>query len=386
MGAEEDDFEFGKSATDVDAAKGADDDPKEEKEEKEPEEKAKEEKSEMKSNDDDFSDDEPAKKEEEKKEEPAKKEEEKKEEEKEEDFFAGDDEPVKTEANPTFDVKDLAKDFEIEAEDINEFKTKLTEKIEKSKQEFKIDSLTPDAQSLVKHLNENGGKVDDFFTNPEIIQLQSVIAMDAEDKAIYVTSLTYQNGKEKLSPEDAQEKAEADIKALSTRQIKDLADQVDENAKGMIKASVDKIVGERDKIVEKQRLADAERVKQEVKKIESYVTDQADFLGLKLSDKAKASIVQDIRTGKFDQIANTDPVKAKFTAYMFNKYGEKLNDTIKTKLSDANRKGYNAALDKSLEALHKTKGEAQGKNVARQAQNKGTAKNFESWAGEFSDE
>jgi hypothetical protein len=383
MVTEDDDFEFGKTVV---AEKETGGDPPAEVEDTPEPEKEK---------GDDFSDDiDDIEKEEEKKKEPEEKKEEEpaedkaKEEKKAEDevdFFA-DDEPVKEEVKPTFDVKDLAKEFEIEAEDVNDFKAKINEKIEKSKQEFKLDSLSPDAQAIVRHVNENGGTLDDFFTNPEIADLQGVIAMDAEDKAIYVTSLNYQSGKDKLSPEEAQEKAEEDIKALSTRQIKDIADKVDENARNMIKSSVDKIVGERAKIVEQQRQKEQVRVQQEIAKIEKYVTDQADFLGLPLTAKATANIVQDIRSGKFDEIANTDPVKAKFTAYMFNKYGDKLNDTIKSKLSEANRTGYNAAIDKSLETLHKTKEEAKGKNTARMTPSKGNAKNFEDWKGEFGDE
>ena len=383
MVTEDDDFEFGKTVV---AEKETGGDPPAEVEDTPEPEKEK---------GDDFSDDiDEVEKEEEKKKEPEEKKEEEpaedkaKEEKKAEDevdFFA-DDEPVKEEVKPTFDVKDLAKEFEIEAEDVNDFKAKINEKIEKSKQEFKLDSLSPDAQAIVRHVNENGGTLDDFFTNPEIADLQGVIAMDAEDKAIYVTSLNYQSGKDKLSPEEAQEKAEEDIKALSTRQIKDIADKVDENARNMIKSSVDKIVGERAKIVEQQRQKEQVRVQQEIAKIEKYVTDQADFLGLPLTAKATANIVQDIRSGKFDEIANTDPVKAKFTAYMFNKYGDKLNDTIKSKLSEANRTGYNAAIDKSLETLHKTKEEAKGKNTARMTPSKGNAKNFEDWKGEFGDE
>lgn len=386
MATEEDDFEFGKTSADVEtvvdesAEKGGGDPDPDKKGDDEPGDDFEED--EKKDSVEDKEPDHAGKKD-------AKKDDvvadEKNDEDKEVDFFA-DDEPAKDDVKPSFDVKDLAKEFEIEAEDINDFKTKINDKIEKSKQEFKTDSLSPDAQAIVKHVNENGGTLDDFFLNPEITDLQNVIAMDAEDKAIYVTSLNYQTGKDKLSPEEAQTKAEEDIKALSTRQIKDIADKVDENARNMIKSSVDKIVGEREKIVEQQRQKDQQRVQQEVAKIEKYVTDQADFLGLQLSEKAKANIVQDIRSGKFDEIANTDPVKAKFTAYMFNKYGNKLNETIKSKLSEANRTGYNAALDKGLETLHKTKEEAKGKNTARQTPSKGNAKNFEDWKGEFGDE
>lgn len=317
----------------------------------------------------------------EKEEEGEKKEEEKKE---GEDFFSSEFTQEEEKKPDAFDFKALANEFEIEAETKDDFKSKIAEKIEKAKQEFKIDNFSPDAQSVIKHLNENEGKIEDFFTNESIASLQSVLAMAPETKVLSVrVNELMSTG---LKQEEATERAEEEIADLATRELKDMADKIDQDAKKLISQEVVHIVGEREKIVQKQKEVQQQKLQKEVTTLKNYVSSQEEFMGIKLTPTAKQNIVREIETGVFDSIADKTPEASKFAAYMIAKFGSKIVDNFVNKSAEKNREGYNAATEKHVNALHKTKDEAQGKKIGRTSQPK-SGGNFESWDDSlFSDE
>jgi len=298
-----------------------------------------------------------------------------------EDLFASEFKEVNKDSESekgSFDLKSLATEFEVEAETPEQLKTAIKEKIESAKKEIKLDGYSPDAQSIIKHLNDNDGKIDDFFNNKEIVSLQSVVGLNPNEKVLYVrTNELIRSG---LSADKAAEQAEEELSELSTREIKDRADGIDNQAKELINVEVKKIVGDREALIAKERAKKEAVVKQEVDNLKNFVNSQDEFMGIKLSPVAKQNIVREIESGTFDEIANESPEKSKFTAYMLAKFGPKILDTYKKQASEQNRKGHNAAIDKSVSALHKTKDEAQSKKTGRQKSESGETKNFESWA------
>lgn len=262
-------------------------------------------------------------------------------------------------------LKKLAKDLDVDLEkddDPDEFKTKFSEKLEKSKSEFKLDGYSDDAKAVIKHLNENGGDLDSFFVNKQIAAMQSVLALDPETKFRNVrVSELMAEGKTKA---EAAETVEAEVKELSTREIKDYADDIDSQAKRLINDEVKKIVGD------KEIKAAAERARREAEavaergRLKSFIEKQDNFLGLGLTPEAKKLILRDIDNGTFDKVLNQNQEQIKFSSYMFSKYGSKIMKKIETSLSEQNRKGYNAATRKALDALHKTD---EGKGTQRKS-------------------
>lgn len=276
------------------------------------------------------------------------------------------------------DVKSFAMEFEVEAETPEEFKTKINEKIESAKQEFKLDGYTAEAQSIIRHLNENDGKIEEFFENPAITSLQSIVGLDAEKKVLSVrTNELIASG---LKADQAATQARGEVQELGTRELKDMADGIDVDAKKLIGEEVTKIVGDREKIASQERIKSEAKTKAEVETLKNFVNTQENFMGIELTPKAKAGIVREIESGAFDEIANKTPESSKFAAYMIAKFGSKILENYSNSASEQNRKGHNAAVDKATGALHKTKAGAQTKKTGKQAQESGETKNFESWA------
>lgn len=295
------------------------------------------------------------------------------------DFFAEDlGEGGAGQEDKGVDVKSFAMAFEVEAETQEELQTKLTEKIESAKKEVKLDGYTPDAQSIIKHLNDNDGKIEEFFENKTITSLQSVVGLDPDKKVLSVrTNELISSG---LKPEQAAVQAKEEVEELGTRQLKDMADQIDTDAKGLISQEVKKIVGDRELIASQERVKGEAKTKAEIDNLKNFVNTQENFMGIELTPKAKAGIVREIESGAFDEIANKTPESSKFAAYMIAKFGSKILENYSNSASEQNRKGHNAAIEKSTSALHKTKEGAQTKKTGKQAQESGESKNFDSWA------
>lgn len=282
-------------------------------------------------------------------------------------------------------LKKLASGLEIDLEkdDEEEFKTKIKEKLDKSRQEFNLDEYPEDAKKVIKHLKENGGKLEDFLNNKTISSLQGVVSLAPEDKVRQVRTTELRNAG--LAPAKAREQAEAEIEGMSSKELKNLADQIDEDAHKLISEEITKVVGDRKSMAEQDRIKANQRAEKEVREVKSYIETQKEFLGIPITDKAKQSIMKDIESGAFDDIANKAPAASKFAAYMFAKFGTKINDTLKKTALEQNRKGHNAATDRDLNALHKTKETVAQNGVGHQKANKGNSGKFEGFSSAFDD-
>lgn len=287
---------------------------------------------------------------------------------------------------PKTSFKPLASDLGIELENDTpeEFKAKINQKIESAKQEFKLDGYPDEAKSLIKHLKDNGGKVEDFLNNKDIISLQGVKNLDPEQKVLFVR--TNELTRSGLTQEKAQEQASLEVEEMSARDIKNRANEIDTEADGLISKEIKKITGDREAFVAKERDAVITKTKAEITQLKSYVSNQTEFFGIELSDKAKQGIIRDIETGAFDDIANKSPESSKFTAYMIAKFGKNIMDTLNKKSAEQNRTGYNAATEKSLNALHKTKETAQQKQAGHQKSKAGETGKFDGFSDAIGEE
>jgi hypothetical protein len=267
-------------------------------------------------------------------------------------------------------LKQIAKDFDLDLEndDEAEFKTKFSEKLDKSRQEFNLDNYSDEAKAVIKHLNDNGGDIDSFFSNPKIISMQSVLALDPEAKVRNVRiQEEIASGKTRA---DAVTSVDEELKSLGTRELKDIASDIDAQAKKLINDEVKKIVGDQEMRATQIRAQNEAKVKAEKINLKSFVEKQDNFLGLKLSPEAKKLILRDIDNGNFDKVVSSNPDQIKFSSYMFSKYGSKIMKKIDATMSEHNRKGYNAATRKQLDALHKTENEASRGRSGHSSQNR----------------
>ena len=373
---EEDDFDFGpgslktgKKEEESEESKDKDSKEEEKEEKEEKEEEKKEDKSKEKEDDknsDEVDDEDEAVKKEDKKEE--------KKDIEEEDLFA---EKESTEENKSRKrtLKEIGKKFDLDLtadDDDSEFEEKLADKLSKSRQEINLDGFSDDAKALIKHLNENKGDVESFFTNKNIIGLQSVLSLDPETKVrnVRVNELMG-SGKTKAQ---AVETVDNEFKEMSTREIKDMAEDIDQQAKKLIQNEVKKMVGDKELKAAAIREQEQAKVAADRSKLKGYIDKQDTFLGLKLSPEAKKAIVRDIENGEFDKLLSQNPEQQKFAAYMFGKHGAKILKKIDTTISESNRKGFNVATKKAVDALHKTDDEIAAKKTGHHAEKKQSAK------------
>ncbi|GAG05425.1 unnamed protein product, partial [marine sediment metagenome] len=147
--------------------------------------------------------------------------------------------------------------------------------------------------------------------------------------------------------------------------------------------------GDKETKMKTERETKATNVEKEKTILKTFIQGQEDFLGIKLTPKAKAQILSDLETGKFDELVEKTPEASRFFAYMTNKYGSKIMEDFSKNKKDAGREGYNAATDKQTSALHNDKKSAAGKSASGHQQGEeGTKKNFDTWQDEdlFSEE
>ena len=302
-------------------------------------------------------------------------------EESEEDLFAVPDEEAGDQGDENaVSYKPLAQEFEVELENDTkeELVKKVKEVIESSKQELNLEDYSEQARSLIKHLNENKGDVGKFLTNPTINEMQGILNMEPEDKVrmIRINEMV----KEGKTEEAAVEAYNEELNEMKVSDIRTMSDNIDKQATKLRDEEVTKITGDKEAdLKEKRKTADLQ-IEKEVEVLKNYINAQDEFLGLKLSQKAKAQILADLETGNFDSIVEKSPEASKFFAYMTGKYGPKIIENFSKSKSEANREGYNKATDKSTGALHNDKKSATGKAASgHQKGEEGEKKNFGTW-------
>ena len=284
---------------------------------------------------------------------------------------------------PTFSFKPLAKKygFELDDDTQEEFETKMDERVEKAKGEVDLSKFSADAQKIIKHLNENDGKLEDFFNNKAIIQLQGIIGMDPQTKVFTVRIQELQS--KGMNAAEARTKAEEEIGEMTKKEIREASDNINEDAGKLLNAEISKITDGRAEIAERKKNETAALTATETKQLKNLIDKQESFLGIKLSEKAKKAILADIETGEFDQIANKNKAVSKFNAYMLSKYGDKIMNKLNKTVAESSRKAHNDAVDKMTNQLHNTKDAAQRGSSGRNKADDSNKKNFSTWGDEL---
>jgi hypothetical protein len=167
---------------------------------------------------------------------------------------------------------------------------------------------------------------------------------------------------------------------MPAQEIVRIATKIDDDVNKMIAAEINEIVGESEQAVEKNQLEETKQVSKRRESLKNYVQEQDNFLGLKLSDKAKQTIAKDIETGKFEEVVDLSDDEIRFAAYMIKRQGSKIGERFVKELAERGREGYNKGISKSTDKLHKNKSEGQGTRTGHQ-ESSGEKKNFDNWGG-----
>jgi hypothetical protein len=282
-------------------------------------------------------------------------------------------------AEPGFSYKSFAKDnfdLDIENDNLLDFKTAINKKIDGAKQEFKIDTLAPEAQKLVKHLNENQGSLTDFLKNDKILSYYSFLSMDPEEQYRDVRSLQLENDN---TVEDIDEAIDKELEGMTAGQLTKLSNEYRSRVQSLINEEISVITTEKQKFIDIQRQKDQQQALNERENLVDLVKKTDELLGIKLTDKGKQVIIAEINNGRFDQIVDKDQGRAKLNAYFLAKYGDKLKQRMEKPLAEASRQGYNAATDKHQSQLQNTPAEVTAAASGRPAPADKGKHGFDAW-------
>jgi hypothetical protein len=279
-----------------------------------------------------------------------------------------------------YDYSEFSQDLGIEFEEGEDpkdkkiFLDKVKNRIESAKQEFNLSEFPEQTQNLIKYVSEHDGDVMKIFENENISRSQSVIGMSPEDKvSILIEADLRKSGTSDTEMSDAiQERLEK----YSTRELKDLADKINDNARNNIQSEINKIIGDQKVIAEKNQQKQIESQQLQRQKFEKTVDKTDSFLGLKLTDKVKSSIKRDLERGEIEKVTDIKDPETALNAYILKKHGAEIQKYLSSKMSEKSREGFNKASDKYTQRLHNTKDHAQGKKTGHTETNK-TAKGWD---------
>ncbi len=302
-----------------------------------------------------------------------------------EDFFADDEgKKVDDSGKDKFSYKPIAKEFGVELENDTqeELTKKVNEKLVASKLELNLEDYSEQARSLIKHLNDNKGDIGAFLTSPTVNEMQGILNMEPEDKVRMIRMNEMK--KEGKTEEQAITAYNEELDKMSVSEIRKMSDNIDKQAKGLRDQEIVKITGDKETQMKTERETKATKVEKEKTVLKTYIQAREDFLGLDLTPKARAQILSDLESGKFDELVEKAPEASRFFAYMTNKFGSKITENFSKGKKDANRAGYNAATDKSTGALHNDKKLAAGKSgTGHQKGEEGTKQNLDTWTDDL---
>lgn len=246
---------------------------------------------------------------------------------------------------PIVDYNEIAKEFEIELGNNKkeDFIQAIKSKIQESTTKVELDLSKYDdyTQKAIKFIDK-GGKVSDLI-NP-LSEYYKFLAMSPEDKVR--ASLINQGIKEDEIDEkllDLQDKGKFESTVENINQsvnnaiLKKQEDLINEENNRKID------LDNKDHVLTKQ---ENEKLIESVKKIDT-------FMGLKVSDELRNSVIQRIENGSFhDDLNNPD---ATIRAYLNVKLGSTIISRFEKRLEQEKKESYNAGLAKGKEGLHETR-------------------------------
>lgn len=279
----------------------------------------------------------------------------------------------------------LGLDFgDVEEVDEDTFTQKYNEKIESAKQEFKLDKYSEPAQKLIEYLNQEDADPFEFFNNNTITNINSLMSLSPDDKYRQVRSEELRQNKPTDDDRSVDEIIDSELENMSTRQVKDWADNVNSELKKIRQDEQTKLLGDFDNRL-KQSKEEAE--KQLQKRNETYVsilTNTENMFGLPLGENARNYIKREIENGNVEKFRSQLTEQQVLDAYLFSKYGNKVIDNYKKQIEKSGAENYNKGIDKMKGKYHDESnvGSFSGKRGKQKVDRVGK---FSSWGDEIND-
>lgn len=231
-------------------------------------------------------------------------------------------------------------DIEITDNNADALKSAYQEKLEKQKAQVDLTKFTPDAQALIEHVNKGGDPLE--ILNP-LKPLDDILA---------------------LSPEDRVRK-DLKLQGFSETKIENYIERLQEEEEfDSYVAELDKSINQlkKEKIVElvakanEKKAAELEAIKNQNRFESQEIINKLDtiekFMGVALPKEAKIALKADVENGVF--FKELDNAEAQTNAYLFRKYGQKIEAHYNEKLKAERRAGYNEGVQKLKDGLHNT--------------------------------
>lgn len=231
-----------------------------------------------------------------------------------------------------------------------EYHEKLAEKIEGSKQKFTYQGIPDDTKDIVKFFAEDGGTVSDLLSDHELIAVEVYKSMSDNDKVLrYQTDVYTRAG---MDDETAVEEAEKFVGSMSEKDIAQAVIRINGELDVYKKRTIERVVGERKKVVEAEKTKSLAKAQAEKKVMISMVKAMEDFAGMKLTPELREKLVARIESGDLDKQLNVSAAEARINAYMHKLFGKQIKANLHTALVKEGREGYNKATDKFIQIAH----------------------------------
>jgi len=248
--------------------------------------------------------------------------------------------------------QDFGKTFELDLTDdkLETFTAGINTKIENARKETDLSEFTPEAQSFIKHLNENSGDMLSFIDHPGLRELNNFLEMSDVDK--YTTVETEKKRTQGKDREEIEQEIEEELQSLNTLQLKGVIEKYDTHALGRKQEIIQQIVGEREEYISSRKTEDKEQTKEEKSSLKKLIDETIGFRGYPISQEVRTQMKSMVDSEDFLKVLNKDTAKAQLYAFLDIQFGEAIQKHIDTKLVSAGRSGFNKGVEKKTMDLH----------------------------------
>lgn len=248
--------------------------------------------------------------------------------------------------------QDFGKTFELDLADnkLETFQAGINGKIDAAKKETDLSDFTPEAQSLIKHLQDNNGDMLTFLENPALREMNNFLEMSDVEKYTSVEEEKMRaQGKDN---EEIQEQIETDLKGLNTMDLKKIIEKYDTEVLNRKQELVAGIVKKREDYIAEQTTAEKTQSTEEKTGLKKLIDETASFRGYPISQEVRTQMKSMVDSEDFLKVLDKDVAKAQLYAFLDIQFGGRIQEHIDTKLTSASRDGYNTGVLKKTGDLH----------------------------------
>jgi len=248
--------------------------------------------------------------------------------------------------------QDFGKTFELDLEDskIETFQAGINSRIDAARKETDLSEFTPEAQLVIKHLNENSGDVLSFFDHPGLREMNNFLEMSDVEKYTEVeTEKMRIQGKDH---EEIQEQIETDLKGLKTMDLKKVIEKYDTEVLRRKQEIVTGIVKEREDHIAAQATEEKTQSKEEKSSLKKLIDETTSFRGYPISQEVRTQMKSMVDSEAFLKKLDENVAQAQLYAFLDIEFGGAIQEHIDTKLTSAGRAGYNKGTLKKIADLH----------------------------------